>query len=366
MAMTSSDRLQHIDAWRAAAIVLVLACHVVVYSHPWYGSVFPAMIWHTQGLGTLGVRIFFCISGYVICRGMLHEKAATDAVSLRAFYIRRAYRILPPLLLFLLAVQAMSLMGAPVAFPQIAQATLFLCNVDILGNCGWYLGHTWSLAYEEQFYLVFPLLFIAFKFHDSKTGLVVLMTATIAAGLLANALSYPLLGACFFHFLCIMAGCMCAMFHEHWTGKSPTFPTAAWLAILALLFSFDLISPLSWAGKFVIPVLTPLLICASVFLTPMHAPWVARIFSNESVIRFGRISYGVYLWQQLATADYKFASPLWTFGLLTAAILWSYFLFEFLELPFIRRGRLASANTGKIDMKATARSELVTTASPQA
>lgn len=134
-----------------------------------FGIVFVAH----AGLSTLvpggfGVTVFFFLSGYLITTLLRVEHQATNTVSLRKFYLRRALRILPPFYLVLFSVAALSWFGAvpgrfePKAF--LAQA-LHLGNYWIIQNGHGGLppgaGVLWSLAVEEHFYLLFPLLFLA-------------------------------------------------------------------------------------------------------------------------------------------------------------------------------------------------------------
>lgn len=159
--MHSPGRIHYIDAWRFIAIALVIASHIVEFSHPWYRANVPGLAWRFQGAGTFGVQIFFCISGFVICRGTLSELEKTGSVSVKGFYVRRFFRIVPPLLFYFLGVGVLAMAGiAEVSIGQFIQSGLFLCNISAFGDCSWWLGHTWSLAYEEQFYLLFPLLVV--------------------------------------------------------------------------------------------------------------------------------------------------------------------------------------------------------------
>lgn len=157
-----NGRIQHIDVWRFIAIALVLVSHLVRFVDPLYQNAVPEIISAVRRSGLIGVQIFFCISGFVICRGMMREFQESGRVSMRGFYIRRAYRILPALTAYILSVAVLVSLGVfDLTVFQFMKAGAFLCNFPEFGpSCSWALGHTWSLAYEEQFYLVFPLLFV--------------------------------------------------------------------------------------------------------------------------------------------------------------------------------------------------------------
>src|SRR5689334_9054781 len=148
-----------LDALRAIAILGVLVFHV---NPVWLGG------------GFLGVDVFFVLSGYLITSVILHE-IRKDQFSLREFYLRRVQRIIPNAVLMIVTTVGLYAFlfppstAAPVAKHAI-WALLSFSNVYILNNTGGYweqsaaslpLLHTWSLAVEEQFYVLFaPLLML--------------------------------------------------------------------------------------------------------------------------------------------------------------------------------------------------------------
>lgn len=141
----SPRKILELDGLRAVSVVFVMLVHAT------YGRL--------SG-GFLGVDIFFVISGFLITHLLMAEHVGTGRVSLRDFYLRRVFRILPPLVCAI--VLAMLLWPGSTADRMVVvqAALLFYANflpAETLGN----LGHTWSLAIEEQFYLVWPLLFVA-------------------------------------------------------------------------------------------------------------------------------------------------------------------------------------------------------------
>lgn len=143
---------------------LVIIAHAIAYSNLRFLAETVPGIWRLGRFGTLGVLIFFFISGFVICRGLIDEWTVASTVSLKAFYVRRAFRIFPPLWLWLVAAAFLATIGwggrGSITLEQVIYTVLFLCNGVWAVGCSEVAGHTWSLAYEEQFYLVFPLLFI--------------------------------------------------------------------------------------------------------------------------------------------------------------------------------------------------------------
>ena len=156
-------RIPSLDGLRAVAIINVLvghACHsdsfVTVMSPPrlkWIGNL---LAWSTDS--GFGVRLFFTLSGFLITWLLLSEENRTGHISLKMFYCRRALRILPVYWVFILSVAILHMLRPTiVATPRgFAEALTF--------TTGWFrddnsyvLGHTWSLAVEELFYLLWPL-----------------------------------------------------------------------------------------------------------------------------------------------------------------------------------------------------------------
>jgi peptidoglycan/LPS O-acetylase OafA/YrhL len=160
-----------LDGLRGIAILGVLAFH----THHLFG-------WSLLKGGSAGVDIFFVLSGFLITALLVEEWEHTGAINLKSFYWRRALRLVPDLLillttlyfladiLFLPAEADDTRRGIPVAFVYASDLALAFFNIR-LGA----LQHTWSLAIEEHFYLVWPLLLLgALKLGVSGKKLVVI------------------------------------------------------------------------------------------------------------------------------------------------------------------------------------------------
>jgi peptidoglycan/LPS O-acetylase OafA/YrhL len=132
-------------------------------------TVFGHHVWGRLIPGDLGVTVFFFLSGFLITTLLRAEHEKNGTINLGHFWLRRALRILPPLYLVVLAAALLALVVYPpgtVYGPAIAAQLLFYANY-------WYIygGHpqipgtivVWSLAVEETFYLMFPLLFFALQ-----------------------------------------------------------------------------------------------------------------------------------------------------------------------------------------------------------
>ena len=154
------NRLPSLDGLRAVSIVLVLGAHLTGTR---YYPVPDSWVFHEYA--QLGVRIFFVISGFLITSLLLKEREKTGRVDLRGFYRRRFYRIMPVAYLYMLTVAITAWGTLPVR--DIAGAFTYTINFNT--HATWLLGHFWSLANEEQFYLLWPCV-LAFCFHEVEKG----------------------------------------------------------------------------------------------------------------------------------------------------------------------------------------------------
>ena len=113
------------------------------------------MIYH---FGPFGVKVFFVISGYLITTLLIHEECEYGRISIKKFYIRRAFRIWPVAYAFILVAAVLAWMGV-ITLPvgNLIYASTFTMNHVLIGS--WWTGHLWSLAIEEQLYLVWPAIF---------------------------------------------------------------------------------------------------------------------------------------------------------------------------------------------------------------
>ena len=144
----SSKRIPSLDGLRALAIGLVLVEH-------------SGCAWLPHA-GTFGVQLFFVISGYLITRLLLEEQEKHGRINLRAFYLRRCFRIFPAAFAYIAVVSAFS----PSARRDIVWAVSYL--MSYCQHPSIFVAHLWSLSVEEQFYLLWPLaLVLCFSMHPT-------------------------------------------------------------------------------------------------------------------------------------------------------------------------------------------------------
>lgn len=179
---TPSMRLHGLDTLRALAIVVVMLYHFNIQ------GLLPASMGEIARVGWVGVDLFFVLSGFLIGSQLLKPYLAGGQPSLKDFYIRRAYRILPTFVIVLLLYLFVPLWReapGPYAGWQYASFTWNLLLLGYPENRAF--SHVWSLCVEEHFYLFFPLLLLVLMRKPSilKTTSVLLFLVVGGIGLRA-------------------------------------------------------------------------------------------------------------------------------------------------------------------------------------
>jgi peptidoglycan/LPS O-acetylase OafA/YrhL len=282
-----------VDGLRAVAVLPVVAYHMLLM---------PG--------GFVGVDVFFVISGYLIS-GIIFGELKDGSFSLVRFYERRVRRILPALYAVLAVTLVLALLfTAPSDTVEIAKsalaATLSLSNVYFWQSSGYFetaattapLLHTWSLSVEEQFYLIFPALFLAW--HKIRGGRFVEMLLPI----FALSLGISIYGAL-----------------NRDTAAFYLLHSRAWELMLGAILALDLVKPigrrwireivaLAGAAAIAVPVffyndriafpgvaaLAPCLGAAVIIWTGQQPTFVRWGLSLRPVVAVGLISYSLYLW----------------------------------------------------------------------
>ena len=149
--LETRTRIPSLDGLRAASLACVLLAHLSGTRHFFRWGILEIY-------GNFGVRVFFVISGYLITTLLLKEHQRTGRISLKDFYVRRAYRILPAAYAFMLV--AIVAEWHALSWTNLLAALTYLSNYYHGGR--WTLGHLWSLSVEEQFYLLWPALLAVF------------------------------------------------------------------------------------------------------------------------------------------------------------------------------------------------------------
>lgn len=299
-------------------------------------------------LGRTGVQVFFVISGFLITYFLIKEKETTGQIDYRRFYIRRVLRIMPAFyafLLVLLIINWLTILEIPVS--AFLSAALYIHNFHPWG-ISWFLGHTWSLSVEEQFYLLWPALFpLALRFGKTWHWVVSLVISAIARSLyykfpeeskflLVDFLMYSdyLFSGCLMAFLtCYKPDTVLAIIKNRFAPILMCIAIALTLYLPSAQYHPDY-------DTYLIPTMgtiTNLSICYVIFYFIHRKQSIGYMLLNSGVAVFvGRLSYSLYLWQQFFLPP----DPIWWFNHIPynfiatfAAALCSYYL---VELPFLR------------------------------
>jgi peptidoglycan/LPS O-acetylase OafA/YrhL len=307
-----------LDGLRALAVAAVVGFHYASSGRPFLG-------------GFLGVYLFFVLSGFLITRLLLDERAATARVALPAFYRRRIARLVPSFLVMGLAVLVLSELGATIYGSHAIVRTGFVTSATYTSNWyaithGWLsLGDftpMWSLAVEEQFYLLWPLtLIFLLRRHDpARTGrFVVVATVLVFAQVAIRSLFWPnaaaqLWGTDAAPMAALLLGCAAALLW--FTGYEAVRPAverrvrAYWPIAAAALVAFVLTlgqsnTRLYARGGFVIADVSMVVLLGAAYIdTPLR-----RFLASRPLVYVGRRSYEIYLWQIVVyvTAAWAFA-----------------------------------------------------------
>jgi peptidoglycan/LPS O-acetylase OafA/YrhL len=289
-------------------------------------GVLGVVFFHAEGAlrgGYLGVDLFFVLSGYLITSILLAEHAATGKIDLYAFWVRRARRLLPALLALM---PAIALHGALLAKPEEvrsirgdALATLgYVANWrTIFENKSYWeifaapspLEHTWSLAIEEQFYVLWPLLvgLLLVVLHRTKRALLVVTIALALASALAMLLLYDAERTSRVYMgsdtraAAILVGAALAVLlrpgAELGARVVRALDVTGALAFVGLAFAWSRLdgqSALLYHGGFWLTELGALALIACAVAGPKS--YVGRALALRPLALVGTISYGVYLW----------------------------------------------------------------------
>ncbi|WP_341706544.1 acyltransferase [Halopseudomonas sp.] len=293
----------HLDGLRALAVLAVVAFHARA----------PGFLG-----GYVGVDLFFVLSGYLITN-VLRENS-----DLKQFYIRRARRLIPPLALMLIAYITIFPIIRP-GLPHFRDAAIAFTYLSDYAVAFWnepdYLRHTWSLAVEEHFYLLWPLVFLRFR-PSIKALLIAYIVATAwrwgwpgwheAYSRFDTRLSGLILG-------CLLAGITIQQRFPAWPGL---------LVIGAATATYGWGEP--WVqgwGFFIVE------IAAAVAILGTPPAWL----SHPQLVYLGKLSYGVYLWHYPITKLLRDGGATWEVILpvsLSASVLLAAASFQWLEVYF--------------------------------
>jgi peptidoglycan/LPS O-acetylase OafA/YrhL len=286
-----------LDGLRAFAVSLVLLMHVQI---PW-----------ARG-GAIGVDIFFTLSGFLITNVLVDEFKRSGTIRFRRFYARRLLRLYPALVVVaILATAASSLLDSDArqqALDGAIPALSYTINWFYVYAANHHFGvfaHTWSLAIEEQFYLVWPVaLLLALRTWRVRQVFFLSLTAVVFFAL-ESIFLYRHFGWARVHvgtdarFPQLMLGAAIALSYSNWSpsGSSRVLvdaSAAGGFALIAAVTVFGVPRKLyTYFGYSAAAAAT-----AAIIVMLVYRPWpiARRVFGSSAAIGLGRISYAVYLW----------------------------------------------------------------------
>jgi peptidoglycan/LPS O-acetylase OafA/YrhL len=331
-----------IDGLRTVAVLPVMAFHAGL---------------HAARGGFVGVDVFFLISGFLITR-LIVDQIRRDSFPISSFYVRRVRRILPALLVTLLAVY---LMGLAYCLPadmidlskSLIAAALSASNFYFWVHSSYFGGaaiskpliHTWSLAVEEQFYLVWPVfLVLGYRFCPHRLlSITALITVFSLAASAVGAREFP--NAAFYlpftRFWELSAGGLLALGIVPRPLRPVTRNALAAVGVALIVLSVLLIDPrMPFPGVLALPP------CTGAFLVLLAGrdgeTVIGKFLSLRPFVFIGTISYSLYLWSWPITVfqrNYAFlmsglSEPATKLAIFGVSLLVAFLSWKFVETPF--------------------------------
>lgn len=318
-----------LDGVRAVAVIVVVLYH---------GG------WGPMTGGFVGVEVFFVLSGFLITRLLVDEWVRSATISLGAFYRRRAVRLLPA---FFALVAGVWVVAALVETPGLENrlgyrtmwALSYLTNWHdvVTGTTGGAFSHLWSLAIEEQFYAVWPVV-VVFGLRHRGLGFVRRLAAgaTVVTALVASWRHWTGTSITQIYFSTESHGAV-LLFAGSTLGALPSLridveTARRWLILSLVGLGALCLSPYRSSLSFAPTGYAPVILIAGLLLVGAVNSPNASVLSSRPFVTVGRVSYGIYLWHlpmiRLAADLTPSSIARTTFVLTTVAVTASWWLVE--------------------------------------
>jgi len=318
-------------------------------------AVVPVILFHAGfelfSGGFVGVDVFFVISGYLITT-ILIEDIENKRFSIVNFYERRARRILPALFFVILVCLPFAWMWmSPSQMKDFSQSlvavSLFASNILFWRESGYFaatseekpLLHTWSLAVEEQYYLLFPI-FLIFAWRSGKNRVFWMIVVMAAISLLLSEWGWRNKATANFYLAPtraweLFAGSIAAFtVQKRGVQKNDLLALIGFAAIIFSIFFYDETTPFPSVYA-----LVPVLGVVLLVLYADKDTLAAKVLSTKGLVGVGLISYSAYLWHQplfafarISSAN-TFSSGVY-FSLSILSLILAYFSWNYIEKPF--------------------------------
>ncbi|HWI71534.1 MAG TPA: acyltransferase family protein [Baekduia sp.] len=352
-----------IQALRAVAVLLVVVAHL-------WPSALPG--------GFVGVDVFFAISGFLITSLLLRELEATGRVSLRDFWARRARRILPAALTVIAACAGATALLVPVTdwaqfFGDFRASTLYVQNWHLAGAAVDYfhaddapspVQHFWSLAVEEQFYLVWPVLVVAVGVLTRRRWAIALVLAVVTVSSLVYSILHTAANPADAYFATttrgweLGAGALLAFLPQRERSPAAARAVLSWAGLVAIVVAaFAYSTGTAFPGvAAALPVLGAVAVIRAGAPSPRGAP--TPLLAWRPVQKLGDLSYAVYLWHWplIVLAPFALGHDLDTptrIAIIMFTLLLSLLSKSIIEDP-VRRSRVLTAHGGRLTFAAAA------------
>jgi peptidoglycan/LPS O-acetylase OafA/YrhL len=322
-----------LDGLRAIAVTSVVVYHA-------HQSLLPG--------GWAGVDMFFVLSGFLISSILLNEASKFNSINFGKFYVKRALRLMPALaclLAVLLPVSLFSKYHRAEDLEDMTMAATYLMNwnraFDWFPGGGGFLGHTWSLAMEEQFYFIWPFMLVFLMRRRRAAPFIIL-------GLIALVFSWRLYlvhsgasaGRTYdgfdVHSDSLLVGCAVAFAPLGPKMKSiaQNLVVLPIVVLAVILLTFHLSSPRTQGFGITLAGLS----AAWIMIAAMQEGLLKKLLSIKSLVYTGRISYGWYLWFYPIFIFGTHALP--KYNEKPLVVIFSYLMavisYHFVERPFLR------------------------------
>jgi len=332
----SKRNIPSLDGLRAISISLVLCAHLNSSKN------FPfSLTWYPGNMGVLGVRVFFVISGYLITSALLRELSKTGTIDLPRFYFRRGFRLFPAAWVYITIVAILASRGV-LSLHRHDLLFAYTYLSDYYDARSVPVAHLWSLAVEEQFYLLWPIGLKLLGRLNAKRFLIALICAApffrLASIALAPSMNFLLCSDY------LAGGCLLAMLEPELekNDRFQKFMGSRWIAATPFVGIAANCIPSIKVLWLVGETIQNVCIALCVFWAVRNArSLVGRVLNLPLISFIGVLSYSLYLWQQLF-------SPVGLAGIgklfpanLALALVCALASYVLVEVPFLRlRGML--------------------------
>jgi peptidoglycan/LPS O-acetylase OafA/YrhL len=299
---SAPNRLPSLDGLRAVSFALVMVNHA--NGTRGFPAALSALVKSPLvGLSELGLRTFFVISGFLITSLLIRELDQRGTIDWTRFVLRRSARIFPAYFTFVVVVSLLALFGVlRVDLSSIMHAFTF--TTYLKGDRSWDVGHLWSMGMQEQFYLIWPLVFLSFgrrgavRFAGAVTLLFFtarLLHATIAPNSF-SAFGYTT------SFDTLAFGCLYAL-HRDRLSLNPMFnrlvESRIWIPVIFL--AGNLVGMIGYRPHLLLRLPLVSLAVVLVIERSLRHPEgrAGRILNHRLAVYVGSASFSLYIWQQL-------------------------------------------------------------------